>query len=161
MAAMDEIYQAHANMIYRYLLTLTGKAQAAEELTQETFYQAMRCLDRYDGSCKETTWLCGIAKNVFRSWQRKRWQESEPLDEAYPAGDTAETAAFRRLEYLELLQQIHTLDEPGREVVYLRLFGQLSFREIAEILHKTENWARVTFYRSKEKLKKEMTRNDG
>ena len=69
-------------------------------------------------------------------------------------------ARNRRLEYLELLQQIHTLEEPGREVLYLRLFGQLSFREIGEVLHKSENWARVTFYRGKEKLKKELKRND-
>lgn len=67
---------------------------------------------------------------------------------------------LRRLEYLELLQQIHTMEEPGREVLYLRLFGQLSFREIGEVLRKSENWARVTFYRGKEKLKKELNRND-
>lgn len=160
MLSMDEIYRAHANMIYRYLLALSGDAHTAEELTQETFYQALRCAKNYDGSCKETTWLCAIAKNQFLAWQRKHWKEPEPLDERVPSEQTPEPDVLRRLEYMNLLQQIHTLEEPGREVVYLRLFGQLSFREIGEVLRKSENWARVTFYRSKEKLKKELKQNE-
>ena len=160
MLSMDELYRAHANMIYRYLLAQTRSADLAEELTQETFYQAVRCIDRYDGSCKETTWLCAIAKNLYQAWQRKHWRETEVLEDSLPSDKTPESDVLHRLEYLELLQQIHTLEEPGREVLYLRLFGQLSFREIGEVLHKSENWARVTFYRGKEKLKKELNRND-
>lgn len=160
MLSMDELYRAHANMIYRYLLALSGDVHTAEELTQETFYQAVRCIDRYDGSCKETTWVCAIAKNLYQAWQRKHWRETEVLEDSLPSDKTPESDVLHRLEYLELLQQIHTLEEPGREVLYLRLFGQLSFREIGEVLHKSENWARVTFYRGKEKLKKELNRND-
>ena len=160
MLSMDELYRAHANMIYRYLLALSGDVHTAEELTQETFYQAVRCIDRYDGSCKETTWLCAIAKNLYQAWQRKHWRETEVLEDSLPSDKTPESDVLHRLEYLELLQQIHTLEEPGREVLYLRLFVQLSFREIGEVLHKSENWARVTFYRGKEKLKKELNRND-
>ncbi len=160
MLSMDELYRAHANMIYRYLLALSGDAHTAEELTQETFYQAVRCLDRYDGSCKETTWLCAIAKNLYQAWQRRHWRETEVLEEGLLSDQSPESDVLRRLEYLELLQQIHTMEEPGREVLYLRLFGQLSFREIGEVLRKSENWARVTFYRGKEKLKKELNRND-
>lgn len=160
MLSMDELYRAHANMIYRYLLALSGDVHTAEELTQETFYQAVRCIDRYDGSCKETTWLCAIAKNLYQAWQRKHWRETEVLEDSLPSDKTPESDVLHRLEYLELLRQIHTLEEPGREVLYLRLFGQLSFCEIGEVLHKSENWARVTFYRGKEKLKKELNRND-
>lgn len=160
MLSMDELYRAHANMIYRYLLALSGDVHTAEELTQETFYQAVRCIDRYDGSCKETTWLCAIAKNLYQAWQRKHWRETEALEDSLPSDKTPESDVLHRLEYLELLRQIHTLEEPGREVLYLRLFGQLSFREIGEVLHKSEHWARVTFYRGKEKLKKELNRND-
>ena len=160
MLSMDELYRAHANMIYRYLLALSGDVHTAEELTQETFYQAVRCIDRYDGSCKETTWLYAIAKNLYQAWQRKHWRETEVLEDSLSSDKTPESDVLHRLEYLELLRQIHTLEEPGREVLYLRLFGQLSFREIGEVLHKSENWARVTFYRGKEKLKKELNRND-
>ena len=52
-----------------------------------------------------------------------------------------------------MLKQIHALPELQKEVVYLRAFGGLSFREIGDVLGKTETWARVTFYRSKERLK--------
>ena len=160
MQSMDEIYRAHGQMVYRYLLTLTGEEQAAEELTQETFYQAVRCIDRYDGSCKVTTWLCAIAKNQFQSWQRKRWRSAEPLDETTPDSRAVEPDVLRRLDYLSLLQQIHTLPELTREVMYLRLFGQLSFQEIGEVLGRSENWARVTYYRGKEKVKKELTEHE-
>ena len=54
---------------------------------------------------------------------------------------------------LELLRSIHSLPPDQREVVYLRAFGGLSFREIGDVLGKTETWARVIFYRSKEKLR--------
>jgi RNA polymerase sigma factor (sigma-70 family) len=160
MQSMDEIYRMHGQTIYRYLLTLTGDEHAAEELTQETFYQAIRSIDRFDGNCKVTTWLCGIAKNLFHAWQRKQWKTPEPLDETMPDYRSTEPAVLQRLEYLALLQQIHTMPELTREVMYLRLFGQLSFKEIGEVLGRTENWARVTYYRGKETLKKEMTKDE-
>lgn len=65
MQSIEEIYQNHAQTVYKYLLSLTHQADLAEELTQETFYQAIRSIDRFDGSCKITTWLCAIAKNQF------------------------------------------------------------------------------------------------
>lgn len=153
MEPMEEIYRAHAGTVYRYLLTLSGDADTAEELTQETFYQAVKSLNRYDGSCKVTTWLCAIAKNQYQAWRRKHPFE-EPLEAGFAA--SAQTDLLRRVEYLELLQRIHALEEPVREVLYLRLFGELSFREIGDVLHRTENWARVTYYRGKERLRKEL-----
>ena len=108
----------------------------------------------------ETTWLCAIAKNQFQSWQRKRWRSAEPLDETTPDSRAVEPDVLRRLDYLSLLQQIHTLPELTREVMYLRLFGQLSFQEIGEVLGRSENWARVTYYRGKEKVKKELTEHE-
>lgn len=74
MQTMDEIYRQYARTVYKYLRSLTRDADLAEELTQETFYQAIRSSNRYDGSAKITTWLCGIAKNVpiHRSGKRRR-----------------------------------------------------------------------------------------
>lgn len=68
---MDEIYRAHSQTVYRYLLSLTHDADVSEELTQETFYQAVKSIRRFDGSCKITTWLCAIAKNLFAAYRRK------------------------------------------------------------------------------------------
>ena len=58
-------------------------------------------------------------------------------------------------EQKEILQLIHGMDEPVREVMYLRLISNLTFAEIGEIIGKTENWTRVTFYRGKQKIVKE------
>ena len=131
-----------------------SSAQMAEELTQETFYQAVRSIDRFDGGCKVSVWLCQIAKHLWYQQLRKARRETElPEETALPPLPSSEDEAVGRAGQVELLRQIHSLPEPGREVVYLRAFGGLSFREIGEVLGKSENWARVTFYRSKERLR--------
>ena len=72
----------------------------------------------------------------------------------------AEEHVIQALDRVEFMKKLHLCPEPFREVLYLRIFGNLSFREIGEIMGKTENWARVTFYRGKEKLRKEMGENE-
>ena len=72
MQSMDEIYQTYARTVYKYLLSKTQNEELAEELTQETFYQAVRCIKRFDGSCKLSTWLCAIAKNQLRAYHVNR-----------------------------------------------------------------------------------------
>ena len=154
---MDEIYQHYAKNVFHFLLARTGNADLAEELTQETFYQAIRSIDHYDGSCKISTWLCGIAKNVLLTYQRKHPVMAEMEGEAASElqVDSAEHDAISQVSRIELLRKLHDLEEPYREVMYLRALGGLSFREIGEVQGKSENWARVTFYRAKEKLRKE------
>ena len=160
MQSMDDIYQQYARTVYKYLLSLTHSEDLAEELTQETFYQAIRSIDRFDGRSKVSTWLCGIAKNVYLSYVRKH-PEHEDIDELEIPADSVETHILASEERLELFKKLHELEDPMREVVYLRAFGDLSFKEIGEVLGKTENWARVTFYRGKEKLRKEVQKDEG
>ena len=155
MEPMEQIYQQYAAMVYRYLLGLTRDADLAEELTQETFYQAIRTSERYDGTSKVSTWLCGIARNVLQTHRRKN-PAAEDWDAQTISAPSAEQDALREADRLDLLRRVHALAEPGREVLYLRLFGGLSFREIGSVLGKTENWARVTFYRAKEHLRKDV-----
>lgn len=158
MPSMEEIYRAHSQTVLRYLLSLTHDSSLAEELTQETFYQAVKSIERFDGKCQMTTWLCAIAKNVLLS-ERRRHPATQPLDELSAAEDSPETTVLARTSQVELLRQLHLLDGEMREVMYLRLLGELNFRDIGEILGRTENWARVTYYRGKEKLKKELESN--
>ncbi len=154
--SMEEIYQQYAQTVYRYLLSLTRDTDLAEELTQETFYQAIRSIDRFDESCKLSTWLCAIAKRVLLTWRRKHPAQEE-LGESAGLTSSAETEVLQQQNQMELIRQIHNLPEPGREVMYLRVFGGLSFAEIGEVHGKSENWARVTYYRVKEKLRKEVS----
>ena len=180
MESMEQIYREHSKLVYRYLLSLTHNEELAEELTQETFYQAVKSIGSFKGGCRVSTWLCAIAKNQLAAWQRKNPRRKQL------AGDCGSTAAARRkagktdgdgdlltgstegvstsaeqdvlaqLEKIELMKKLHDLEEPFREVMYLRIFGELSFREIGEILQRTENWARVNFYRGKERLRSEV-----
>ena len=159
MQSMEEIYRQHAQTVYRYLCSLTGDEDLSEELTQETFAQAVSSIGRFDGSCKISTWLCAIAKNQLMAY-RRRHPLQDSLDElaetgTAPAGtapspeEETVAAEYKR----RLYAAIHESPEPAREVLYLRLLGGLSFREIGDVLGQSENWARVTFYRGKEKLK--------
>lgn len=151
---METIYREHAQTVYKFLLAQCRDPDLAEELTQETFYQAVRSIERFDGSCKLSVWLCQIAKHLWYQQLRKRQKEPVPLETA-PEMSTpsAEDGLLEREGRLALLRLVHDLPEPQREVVYLRVFGGLSFQEIGDVLGRTENWARVTFYRSKEKLR--------
>lgn len=161
MESMEQIYQKHAKTVYGFLLSKTGNPDAAEELTQETFYQALRSIESFRGDSSISTWLCAIAKNVCHDSLRKKkakisLEETKSREET--AADSAETTALCSLEHLHLLKLMHGLEEPAREVLYLRLMGNLSFRQIGEVFDRTENWARVTYYRGKEKILKEAER---
>ena len=152
---MNGIYRQHAQTVYKFLLSQTRDPDLAEELTQETFYQAVRSIDRFDGRCKVSVWLCQIARHLWYQHLRRTRRETPTADEDLPEVPvpSAEEGLLAQAGQLELLRQVHGLPEAQREVVYLRAVGGLSFREIGDVMGKTETWARVTFYRGKEKLR--------
>ena len=165
---MDAVYRQHAQTVFKYLMSLTHDADLAEELTQETFYQAVRSIDRFDESCKITTWLCAIAKNQYFAYMKKhaRLQVDPDVDLMSDGAGmirntvSAEQEVLQQVGQMELLKKLHAFSEPGREVLYLRMFGNLSFREIGEVMGKTENWARVTFFRARTNLRKELEKDE-
>ena len=153
---MEEMYKKHSNKVFKYLMSLTNNNRdLSEELTQETFYQAMKSIDRFKGDSNLTTWLCAIAKNQLHTYYRKNPQMSE-IEDNIVCKDTLEDQIISDIGKIDLLKKLHLLKEPFKEVMYLRVFGNLSFKEIGEVLNQSENWARVSFYRGKEKLRKEM-----
>ena len=118
--------------------------------------EALRHAGKYRGESAMSTYLCGIAKNLLRrEWARQARRRHVPLEEAedLPAPESAEGSALESLQRQALFHRIHALPERTQEVVYLRLAGDLPFAEIGAILGESETWARVTFYRVKEKLK--------
>ena len=151
---MDEIYRRHAHTVYKFLLSQTRDPDLAEELTQETFCQAVRSITRFDGGCKISVWLCQIAKHLWYQHLRRHRREA-PMPEEPPELPlpSAEEGLLEQEGQLALLRLIHCLPQEPREVVYLRAFGGLSFLEIGDVMGRTETWARVTFYRTKEKLR--------
>lgn len=156
---MDAAYQKYANLIYRFLYSHTHNAEWSEELMQETFLRAIGSISRYDGSCKLSVWLCQIAKHVlYQELRKKNRMQTVELTEILPdhLAMDGEASMLRQENKIELYQAIHHLPELEREVVLYRVTGELSFREIGEILGKSENWGRTVFYRAKQKIKKEL-----
>jgi RNA polymerase sigma-70 factor (ECF subfamily) len=156
MQNMEEIYKHYFETVYKYLFCLTKSSDIAEELTQETFYRAVKKIATFKGNCKLSVWLCQIAKNLWYDELKKK--KSLSIDE-----DAIYLSSFKNTEDLvisneckiNLYKKMQKLDEQTREVIYLRITGELTFKEIGDILQKTENWARVTYYRGKNKLKEE------
>lgn len=156
---MEELYKEHANLVYNYLSSLCKNSELAEELTQETFYKAVKSIKKFHNECKVSTWLCQIAKNTWIDFLRKEKKSISIDDENFPfnlaiSGWIEENEDKEDL--INLYKNIHKLDEDVREVFYLRLKGEFSFKEISAILNKTEEWTRLAFYRGKIKLKETM-----
>jgi len=155
MQDMEQIYTQYFETVNKYLFCLTHNNDISEELTQETFYKAVKKIDTYKGCCKMSVWLCQIAKNLWYDYCKKNKRVisvKEELLESY-LSDTTEEKVILNDEKVSLFRKLQKLDEKTREVIYLRITGELSFKEIGIILNKTENWARVTFYRGKNQLK--------
>ena len=155
---IEEIYKEYFKIVYKYLLCLTHDSDTSEELTQETFYRAVKSINRFKGDCKLSVWLCQIAKNLWYDEFKKRnkFKNIENVDLInFTTADNLEDYIISTDNKMELYRRMQKLDKQTREVIYLRITGELSFKEIGIILNKTENWARVTFYRGKQKLSKE------
>ncbi len=156
MQDIEQVYKEYFETVYKYLLCLTHNKDTAEELTQETFCRAVRSIDKFKGNCKISVWLCQIAKNLWydECRKKKRFYIKENIElETIPDISSLEDATISSNEENILYKKLNQLDSKTREVMLLRITGDLSFKEIANILNKTENWARVTFYRGKQKLK--------
>ena len=153
MNAYDEIYQKYAREVYLYLLKLSKNPSVAEDLMQTTFLKAVEKQDSFNGKSKISTWLCAIAKNEYlNEWKKKENQNlSLEVAKEYIGQPFEEKLADK--EFCKKIHKIlHNMKEPYKEVFTLRVFGELSFKEIGELFDKTDLWARVTSRRAKEKI---------
>jgi len=147
-----EIYDRYFRDVYRYVLALSRSETIAEEITQETFFKALKAIEKFDGRCRLYVWLCQIAKNEYfslreRDRRREREISSDGIDR-----DIADRLVERE-SAIEVHRLIHDLEEPYKEVFSLRTFGELPFSQIAELFGKSESWARVTYHRAKIKIR--------
>ena len=157
MTDFTEVYHLYFRDIYRYALSLCRNPSVAEEITQETFFKALSGLDKFDGKCKVTVWLCQIAKNTFLSMNRKDRYLEQNTDTSLLISDfDLESRISEKETVFAVYKALHDLQEPYKEVFSLRTFGELSFGQIAALFGKTESWARVTYHRAKLKIKEEL-----
>ncbi|MDY4975454.1 MAG: sigma-70 family RNA polymerase sigma factor [Clostridia bacterium] len=152
----DEIYSQYFSEIYKFVLSLCQNPALAEEITQETFFKALKNIDRFKGNCKLSTWLCNIAKNTVYSHAKKQNKQVDyPLEMLLSQENIEEQFSDR--ETADAIHKVlHKLKEPYKEVFWLRVFGELSFSQIGALFDKTESWARVTYYRAKVLIKEEL-----
>jgi len=152
-----KIYTEYFSDVYKYVLTLCRNEAIAEEVTQETFFKAMRHINQFNGSCRLYVWLCQIAKNTYFSLSNKQRRMAPGLDVDLPdltadlERDYLDKDEARRLHIL-----LHNLSDPYKEVFTLRVFGELPFSQIGELFGKTDSWARLIFYRAKKQLQEAM-----
>ncbi len=161
--SIENIYKENYPIVFGFLVSLTKDRALAEELTAETFYKAIIYIKKYDGKYKISSWLCQIAKNEYFKYYNSHkkligWYEMGESLEDKPGLDEMFIDKNFAMEIHSLL---HKLEEPYKEVFNLRIFAELSFHQIGTILDKSENWARVTFYRAKIKIIKQMEEKYG
>ncbi len=150
----EVMYQKYARQIYRYILKLCKNPVEAEDILQITFLKAIEKSDSFDEKCKLTTWLCRIAHNAWLDERKKRDNRNTSLYEAGPmVSDDFTERILDEAIAADLHKLLDQLREPYREVLLLRIYGELSYREIGDAFGKSENWARVTYYRGKEQMK--------
>ena len=151
MADFEEVYRRYFADVYKYVLALSRDEAVAEEVTQETFFKALTAIDGFRGQCQLRVWLCQIARNQYLTLCRERKRFAE--QDAEPGDGGIEEGFARREEARTLHRLLHQLPEPYKEVFSLRTFGELPFSQIGELFGKTESWARVTYFRARQKLK--------
>jgi RNA polymerase sigma-70 factor (ECF subfamily) len=153
----NEIYSLYFKDVYKYVLSISRDEMIAEEITQETFFKALKNIDKFDGKCKLYVWLCQIAKNTFFTYKKKeKCHENLTETEDILVDSTIEQSLLSKESVFKIHKELHSLGEPYKEVFMLRVFGDLSFSQIGCLFEKTESWARVTYHRAKMKLKERI-----
>lgn len=157
----ESIYRDYFGDVFRYLRSLTLDEHRAEDLTEETFFRAMRSLSSFRGECEVRVWLCRIAKNLWLNEQKKQNRCAEELpEELADSIDFIEEFTDRETA-MELHRILHRMEEPYKEIFSLRVFGEMSFRDIGELFGKSEHWACVTYHRARERLRHELYQQKG
>ena len=153
----EKLYNACYMQVYSYAVTLTKNREQAEEIAQNTFIKAMSAKAKYRGKSAELTWLCAIAKNLYYDEIRRNQKQTgiENINNTPSGNDLEKTVADADAAFRTHLV-LHDLEEPYKEVFQLRVFGELSFAQIASIFGKTESWARVTYHRARLKIQERM-----
>lgn len=160
---IEKVYAEYFTTVYRFARKLSGNPDMADELTQETFFKAMKNLEKFQGNCELRVWLCQICKNCyFSEIRKKKWIEpiSDESWENMESQDNIEVRIMNQDTSYQIHRILHRMEEPYKEVFSLRTFGELSFQDISKMFEKSESWARVTYHRARKKIKEELINED-
>ena len=156
----EQIYSTYFKSVYLYVMQVSGNEHIAEEITSETFFKAINSIDSFRGDCDMRVWLCQIAKNTYFSYLKKNKKvlsidESDFQNVADP--DAGIDVQIGEQEEARLIRKIlHDMSDPYKEVFMWRVFGELSFKEIADLYGKTDNWTCVTYHRARKMIQNRL-----
>ena len=159
MLDFEMVFRENNQFIFRFLMKLCGDVHLAEELTQETFFRAYMNLSALRNEEKVAVWLCQIAKNTYFAWFNEQ-KRKQPISQLTPMDSTPDIAELFEEKELagRAFSVLHALEEPYKEVFMLSVFGGLSLKDISAMFGKSESWARVTYYRAKQKIMEGLDR---
>jgi RNA polymerase sigma-70 factor (ECF subfamily) len=153
----EKVYRMYFKDVFLYIMSISGDEQIAEDIISETFLKALESINGFKGNCDIRVWLCQIAKNTYYSYMRKKKKYSvQELPIEIEDKVNIEQSVLSAEASMEAHKILNNLEEPYKEVFTLRIFGELSFKQIASLFGKTENWACVTFHRAKKKIQERM-----
>ncbi len=162
----ESLYKEYFPRIYAFLYKLTEQRDLAEELTQETFYQAFVSFHRFRGDSDVFTWLASIAKHTYYRYLRKNKYHidsisTEQIADIYfgEQSERLEEAVERQLQLESIRKTLKDLPDKYRDVTILRIYADMSFAQIGNALQISENSARVIYHRAK-KLMLEAIQNE-
>ncbi len=159
----EELYTTYFDDVYRYIRKLSGNEHVAEEITSDTFFKAMSAIDSFRNDCDFRVWLCQIAKNSYYSYLKKQKKldnlEAFELEHIVDPNSFIEEGIVSKEQVGEIQQILHGIPDPYKEVFMWRVFADFSFKQIGQIFGKTDNWACVTYHRTKAMIKSRMEEN--
>lgn len=159
---LDDIYKNYAKELYRYIFNLCRNETLAEDIMQETMLNAVMSIDKFKGECSLKTYLCRIARNIWLNYAKRAENKNIPIDDSmeFAADDSVEEQLNNKMQSQAIHRVLHTLEEPYKEVFTLRVFAELKFNDIGNLFGESANWARVTFFRAKEKIIRQLEKEN-
>jgi RNA polymerase sigma-70 factor (ECF subfamily) len=169
-SAFDYLVQKYRRPIMSFMYRMARNAAAAEDLAQEVFLRVYRSRANYEASAKFTTWLYRIATNLAvnhaRDTRHERPEVTVSLDEPDEesgttlelpdAALTAEQAMVRRERMMAIRSKVEALPEQQRLAVVMHKYQQMDYKQIAEVLKKSESATKSLLFRAYETLREQL-----
>lgn len=154
--SIELLYRLYAKELYSFIFSLCKDKHLSEDIIQTTFVEAIKSIEQFKGNSSVKTWLFSIAKHQCYQHLRKVNPHISIDDINIESNENISEAAILNIFSGDVISCINQLDEPSRSIVLLRIMGEYSFSEIGNLVHKSENYCRVNFYRIKNKIRKEF-----
>ena len=153
----EKIYTTYFSDVYMYIRRLSRDEHIAEEITSETFFKAISSIESFRGECDIRVWLCQIAKNCYFTYLKKTQRIDSIEDiEIAKQSENFEERFFQKDAAMQIQKVLHDIPDPYKEVFMWRVFAEMSFKQIGQIFHKSENWACVTYHRARKMIKERL-----